>query len=283
MVKSRGSARGRGIAVVTGASSGIGKAAARALREAGYTVVGTSRNGDAVATLSSGGLAELDATDDTSVRGLVADVVARYGRIDVLVNNAGMGIAGAAEDISIEQAREAFDLNVLGVIRMTNAVLPHMREARQGRIVNISSVLGVIPAPFMAVYAATKFAIEGYSESLDHEVRTHGIRVSLVEPGYTKTGFEANTQWGQSPLAAYDAQRETTRQMLGEAMQNADSPETVADAVTTAVTAPHPKPRYAAGRTAKAASILRRVAPAAIFDAQIRKLNRLPKRVEDIA
>jgi NAD(P)-dependent dehydrogenase (short-subunit alcohol dehydrogenase family) len=265
----------RRVAVVTGASGGIGRASAQSLREAGFTVVGTSRNGDADTAGDGSGLARLDVADDRSVEALVADVVARFGRIDVLVNNAGAGLAGAAEEASIGQVQETIDINVTGVIRMTNAVLPHMRDAGRGRIVNISSVLGVIPAPFMALYAATKFAVEGYSESLDHEVRTHGIRVSLVEPGYTRTGFEANTRWGDTPLPAYEKQRASVRNVLAEAMRSADAPEVVAEVVLTAATVARPKLRYTAGRAAKAGSLLRRLAPASVFDAQIRKLNGL--------
>ena len=122
----------------------------------------------------------------------VGSVIDRFGRIDVLVNNAGIGAAGAVEDNSVAQAQRVLDTNVVGVIRMTKAVLPHMRAQGSGRIINVSSVLGVAPQPFMAIYVASKHAIEGYSESLDHEVREHGIRVILVQPAYTKTDFDAN-------------------------------------------------------------------------------------------
>src|SRR5215216_5641578 len=180
------------VALVTGASSGIGEAAAHELLLAGFTVYGTSRS--AVAGEERGGVVflPLDVTDDESVAGAVDEVLARSGRIDVLVNNAGLGIAGAAEESSIEQARGLFETNLFGSIRMTRAVLPHMRERGSGRVINVSSVLGLVPAPFGALYAATKHAIEGYSESLDHEVREHGVRVLLVEPGYTNTAFDAN-------------------------------------------------------------------------------------------
>src|SRR5436190_13360938 len=144
------------VALVTGASSGIGEAAARALVGAGFTVYGTSRK--AAAGELRGGVAflPLDVTDDQSVAGAVRKVLDRSGRIDVLVNNAGVGIAGAAEESSVEQARALFETNVFGSIRMTRAVLPHMREQGGGRIVNVSSVLGLVPAPFRALYAATK-------------------------------------------------------------------------------------------------------------------------------
>ena len=123
---------------------------------------------------------------------VIQQVIERFGRIDVLINNAGIGSAGAAEESSVAQAQRVFDVNVFGVMRMTKAVLPHMRAQGGGRIINVSSVLGFLPAPYGALYAATKHAIEGYSESIDHEVREHGVRVLLVEPAYTKTGFDAN-------------------------------------------------------------------------------------------
>src|SRR6058998_116150 len=163
------------VALVTGASSGIGEAAARALAAAGFTVYGTSRK--AVAGEELGGVVflPLDVTDDDSVAGAVREVLDRSGRVDVLVNNAGIGIAGAAEESSIEQARALFDTNLFGSIRMTRAVLPQMREQGSGRVINVSSVLGLVPAPFASLYAATKHAMEGYSESLDHEVREYGV------------------------------------------------------------------------------------------------------------
>src|SRR5688572_21760387 len=173
----------RPVALVTGASAGIGEAAARALVGAGFTVYGTSRKAAAGEQRDGVVLLPLDVTDDRSVAGVVREVLERSGRIDVLVNNAGVGIAGAAEESSIEQARALFETNVFGSIRTTRAVLPHMRDQGSGRIINVSSVLGLVPAPFMALYAATKHALEGYSESLDHEVREPGGRGVLVGAG----------------------------------------------------------------------------------------------------
>ena len=124
-------------------------------------------------------------------RGPGATVHGETGRIDLLVNNAGFGISGAAEESSVAQAQALFDVNLFGVIRTTRAVLPLMRAQAGGRLVNISSILGLVPAPYMAVYSASKHALEGYSESLDHEVRGQGIRVVLVQPAYTRTAFDA--------------------------------------------------------------------------------------------
>ena len=148
-----------------------------------------------------------DVTDDASVAKLVDDVLAKAGRIDLLVNNAGMGLLGGAEESSIAQAQALFDVNVFGVFRVTNAVLPAMRRQGKGRIVNLSSVQGFIPAPYFALYSSTKHAIEGYSESLDHELRPFGIRVSLVEPAYTRTSFEDNLAKPDQLLDIYDSAR----------------------------------------------------------------------------
>ena len=129
----------------------------------------------------------MDVRDDGSVARAVSEVVARAGRIDVLVNNAGSSIVGAVEETGTDQAQGLFDVNFFGAVRVTRAVLPTMRQQRRGRIVFVSSVAGFLPAPFMGFYAASKHALEGYSESLDHEVRTLGVRSILVEPGFMKT------------------------------------------------------------------------------------------------
>lgn len=264
------------VALVTGASSGIGRAAARELAAAGFTVIGTSRKAGSADPLAGVTFLDLDVTRDDSVSALVDEVVDRFGRIDVLVNNAGAGMAGAAEESSISQTKASFETNVFGTIRMTNAVLPHMRSQGSGRIVNVSSVLGLIPAPYMAVYSATKHAVEGFSESVDHEVREHGVRVVLVEPGYTSTGFEASFTSPDSPIAAYDRQRDIARKVVAAAMQKADDPTAVAKVIVSAATDVRPRLRYPAGSVAGRVSTLRRLVPWRAFDKQIRKLNQLP-------
>ena len=265
----------RPVALVTGASSGIGKAAAQALVEAGFDVVGTSRNSAQVTDRGDLTYVDLDVASDESVDAAVQEVIDRFGRIDVLVNNAGIGSTGAAEESSVAQAHRVFDVNVFGVFRMTNAVLPYMRAQCGGRIVNVSSVVGFVPAPYMAVYAATKHAIEGYSESVDHEVRDQGIRVILVQPAFTKTGFEANALEPDGPMPMYATQRQVFDTVLAAAMERGDEPAVVGRAVVAAATDRKPKLRYTAGPTAGRVSTLRRVVPARAFDKQIRKLNRL--------
>jgi len=263
------------VALVTGASSGIGEAAARELAAAGFTVYGTSRRAAAGEEREGVRFLPLDVTDDDSVAAAVREVIDRSGRIDVLVNNAGLGIAGAAEESSIEQARALFDTNLFGSIRMTRAVLPQMRKQGGGRVINVSSVLGLVPAPFAALYAATKHAIEGYSESLDHEVREYGVRVLLVEPAYTRTSFDTNAVPADEPLPLYAKRREILDVLLADAIQGGDEPSVVAEAIVVAATDTRPKLRYPAGPQARRVSKLRRYAPSTLFDRQIRKINQL--------
>src|SRR5947207_1560745 len=212
------------ITLVTGASSGIGAATAERLVAAGFKVYGTSRRG-AQAGQRSFEMLPLDVTTDESVEAAVSEVMRREGRIDLLVNNAGFGVAPAgAEESSIEQARSIFDTNFFGIVRMTRAVVPHMRHRRSGRILNIGSVLGFLPMPYGALYPATKHASEGYSESLDHALRTWGIRVSVIEPAYTKTHFDANFLEADSKLDEYREVRAAVGKRLKEIMATADQP-----------------------------------------------------------
>jgi NAD(P)-dependent dehydrogenase (short-subunit alcohol dehydrogenase family) len=265
----------RGVALVTGASSGIGLATARALHRDGYRVFGTSRK--PMADTDQGvTMLVCDVTDDRSVQELVDDVVRRAGRIDLLVNNAGIGLLGGAEESSPAQAKALFEVNVFGVLRMTNAVLPIMRRQGSGRIVNLGSLVGLIPAPFNALYSSSKHAIEGYSESLDHEVRTQGIRVVLVEPGGIRTSFEDNLTRADSPLAVYETVRTAAEVLMREVIEKGDAPEIVADTVIKAANAVVPKRRYTAGKQAGQVRFIRRFLPESFVDRNLRKFNGLP-------
>jgi len=263
------------IALVTGASSGIGKATAERLATAGYKVYGTSRRG-AQTGQRSFAMLPLDVTRDESVEAAVKELMRLEGRIDLLVNNAGFGVApAAAEESSIEQARSIFETNFFGIIRMTRAVVPHMRKQGGGRIINIGSVLGFLPMPYGALYAATKHAIEGYSESLDHELRTRGIRVSVIEPAYTKTPFDVNFLEPDAKLDEYREVRAAVNERVKEVMATAEQPGVVADVVLKAARAGRPKLRYTAGRVANRLRLLRRFAPAGLLDSGIRRDLRL--------
>jgi short-subunit dehydrogenase len=183
---------------------------------------------------------------------------------------------GAAEESSLEQARSIFDVNLFGVIRMTNAVLPLMRQQRSGRIVNISSVMGLIPSPFMALYSSSKHAVEGYSQALDHEVRGSGIRVVLVEPSYTRTTFESNALAADQKSEHYALARANAEAVLRTEIAKAEPPEVVAKTVVTAATAATPQLRYTAGRDATTVSLLRRFVPTSAFDKSLRKRMQMP-------
>ena len=259
------------VALVTGASSGIGEATAQRLAMAGYQVYGTSRRG-ARADQRSFAMLPLDVTSNESVEAAVTEALRLEGRIDLLVNNAGFAVAPAgAEESSIEQAWSIFNTDFFGIVRMTRAVVPHMRRQGGGRVINIGSVLGFLPAPYMALYAATKHAIEGYSESLDHELRTRGVRVSVIEPAYTKTQFDANFVQPDSTLDEYREVRAVLGKRLKEVIQAAYVPVVVADVVVKAAIAAQPKLRYAAGGFANRLRMLRRFATAALVDAGVRK------------
>lgn len=259
------------IALVTGASSGIGKATAEQLAAAGYKVFGTSRRG-AKSGNSAFEMLSLDVTSDGSVDAAVSEVMQREGRIDLLVNNAGFGVApAAAEESSLDQARSIFDTNFFGLARMTRAVVPHMRAQGSARIINIGSVLGFLPMPYMALYSATKHAVAGYSESLDHELRTSGIRVSVVEPAYTKTSFDANALEADAKRDEHREVRASLAKKIEALVATGDDPGVVAAVVLTAASAARPQLRYTAGGLAARLRLLRRFAPANLVDAGIRK------------
>lgn len=258
-------------AFLTGASSGIGKATAIALTKAGYRVIGTSRVAKPGEIRDGLRLISCDVTSDASVHSAVAEAHAELGRIDLLINNAGFGIVGAAEESSTEQVRALYDTNVLGVVRVTNAVLPIMRAQGRGRILNIGSGLGFIPAPFNTHYSATKHALEGYSEALDHEVRGFGVRVLVIELGTTSTSFEASSLPADAPLADYDRLRSGYSIAYAKAMRAADTAQSVAHTIVLAASETAPKLRYPSGKVAKQGAFARRFLPRALFDRVLHK------------
>ncbi|WP_315858312.1 SDR family NAD(P)-dependent oxidoreductase [Rhizobium leguminosarum] len=205
------------VALVTGATSGIGKATAIALAAAGFQVIGTGRNTAQLVPPAGVIYLDLDVTSDESVASAVNQVIDRFGHVDVLVNNAGVGTTGAAEEFSITQTQDIFDINVFGVMRTTKAVLPHMRAQGRGRIINVSSLSGFVPSPFMALYVSTKHAVEGYSQSLDHEVRHCGVRVLLARPD--QHSVRRSQRGGRHPHAALRGGTAQLRRSAGEEPQ----------------------------------------------------------------
>ncbi len=258
------------VAIVTGVSSGIGAAVARELAQSGYRVFGTVRSPHAETPRGTEALV-LDLRDDPSIEAGIALVLARAGRIDVLVNNAGATLLGAIEETDLAQAQALFDVNFFGAVRMTRRVLPTMRAQHFGRIVFVSSLVGLMPAPFMGFYAASKHALEGLSESLDHEVRSFGIRALLIEPGFTRTQLDQKAVHAAHAIDDYDAARTRVGASIAENADRGDDPVGVAKAVLEALKAQRPKLRYPVGRVAGTVARLRRFLPAPVFDRSFRR------------
>lgn len=261
------------VALVTGASSGIGEAAAVALAEAGWTVVGAARRLERLESLRTKGVTPhvVDVSDDDSMVTLVDDVVAEHGRIDVLVNNAGYSVFGAVEDVPVEVARRQLEVNVLGLSRMSQLVLPHMRAAGAGRIINIASVAGHVSEPLGGWYHASKYAVEALSDAMRMELAPHGVRVAIIEPGAIRTEFgdiAADSLAEYSGSGAYAAQ---ARRMARahERMFGADAADVdvVVDAIVHAATARRPRSRYQVPASARAMVAATKVVPSPVMDA----------------
>lgn len=262
------------VTLVTGASSGIGREIAQLLAQRGARVFGTARNPRTASPVPGVEIVRMDVTDDASVSEAIQGIVQKAGPIEVLVNNAGYGLTGALEETTLKEARDQFETNFFGVLRVTNAVLARMRQAGYGRIVNISSVVGFIPAPFMGMYTASKHAVEGYTETLDHEVRQFGVRAVLVQPSYTKSNINQNEKAAQTNLEAYAVHRQRMHEVVADGVKHGDEPQLVAETVWQAVTARSPRLRYPVGKGVLL-SRLRRFAPVALFDRAIRKESAL--------
>ncbi len=256
--------------LVTGVSSGIGREIAQLLAEQGARVFGTVRDPQSAKPIHGVEIIRLEVTDDSSVNEAVQSIVQKAGPIQCLVNNAGYAAFGALEETSLEEARQQFETNFFGVLRVTNAILPGMRQNGYGRIVNISSVVGFLPAPYMGIYAASKHALDGYTESLDHEVRRFGVRALLVQPAYTKSKITGNTRYSRVALEVYADERKRVNDLVEQSIEQGDDPRIVADAVHHALTATSPRLRYPVGKGITL-SRLRRFVPAGMFDKSFRK------------
>ena len=196
------------VVLITGASSGVGQSTARVLSQKGYRVFGTSRNPDTVEAMPGVQIVSLDVRSDESVAACMKAVTNESGRIDVLVNNAAYELAGALEETSIKEAKDQFETNFFGVVRMVKAVLPLMRQQREGQIINVSSLSGLSSIPFMGFYSASKFAVEGYTEALRLELQPFNIHVSLTEAGFLKTPMMNKRQVSAAQLKEYELRRQ---------------------------------------------------------------------------
>jgi NAD(P)-dependent dehydrogenase (short-subunit alcohol dehydrogenase family) len=243
-----GSATPKKVVLITGASSGIGKACAERLAANGWRVFGTARTLPDSASMSGVEMIAMDVDDETSVQAGVAQVLAKAGRLDAVVNNAGFSLMGAVEDTAIDEAKAQFETNFFGALRVCRAALPALRATGGGYVINISSLAGVVGLPFSGLYSASKFALEGLSESLRHEVRPFGIRVVLIEPGdfrtqtTSKRRVAAATQQG-----VYKAQFEKFKQKQDHDETTGPTPEPVARLVERILKLRNPSTRYSVG------------------------------------
>ncbi len=249
--------------IVTGASSGIGAAIAGKLAQSGWRVFGTMRRPDPVKH-GADALA-LDVTSDASVEATVAEVLNRTGRIDGIVNNAGVDMLGAVEETTADEALALFQTNFFGVHRLIRSVLPTMREQKSGRIVTIGSIAGFLPTPFEAFYSASKHALEGYSETLDYEIRLFGIRTVLIEPGFIRTALRGNLVRTAASLDVYHAKREKAGSGFDTGVGAGIEPLRVAEVVEHALTDARPKLRQRVGNDANQLALIRRFLPGFVF------------------
>ncbi|MFN4247140.1 MAG: oxidoreductase [Flavipsychrobacter sp.] len=270
------------VVLITGASSGIGKETARLLSQRGYKVYGAARRTDKMKELEQFGvkLLEMDVTDDESMTAGITSIIKNEGRIDVLVNNAGYGSYGALEDVPISEAKYQFEVNIFGLARLTQLVLPYMRQQHSGRIINISSIGGRIGEPHGAWYHATKFAVEGLSDSLRMELKEFGIDVVVIQPGAIKTewaGIAREKMLQTSGNTAYSNLTKKHASMFEKADGKMGSdPVIIARTIEKAVTASKPKTRYAAGSGAKPILMARSILSDRMFDnLMLGMINRL--------
>lgn len=267
------------VVLITGASSGIGYETALELKDKGFIVYGAARRVDKLNLLKEKGVKvlELDVTKEESMKNCVSKILTEEGRIDILINNAGYGFFGAIEDVSMDEARKQIEVNIFGLSRMTQLVLPSMRKNKFGKIVNISSMGGKMYTPFGGWYHATKFAVEGFSDCLRMEVKPFGIDVIIVEPGGIKTEWgtiAANNLESSAKGGAYEEMANSAAKNMRELYTGSKltSPNVIAKTIVKAVTAKKPKTRYLVGYGAKMGVIARRVLSDRMFDKIIKNI-----------
>jgi short-subunit dehydrogenase len=267
------------VALITGASSGIGAATARRLHAAGYLVYAGARRVERMQQLDEAGIRVrmLDVTDDSSMTGVIDEIIADSGRVDVLVNNAGYGSYGSVEDVPLTEGRYQLEVNLVGLARLTQLVLPHMRAAGAGKIVNVSSMGGHFGEPLGAWYHASKFAVEGFSDSLRLELHDFGIDVIVIEPGAIRTewgGGAVESAERYSGSSVYAPQVRAMRALYSHAERRGSQPEIVADVILKAITSDRPRARYAVPFTAKAIIAAMNLVPDRLMDAGRRAVMR---------
>jgi NAD(P)-dependent dehydrogenase (short-subunit alcohol dehydrogenase family) len=266
------------VVLITGASSGVGQATARLLAQQGYRVFGTSRQLASAGETPGVTRVALDVRSDDSVAACVNTVRSLTDRLDILVNNAGYELAGALEEFSLDEAKAQFETNFFGVVRMVKAVLPEMRRQQQGQIINVTSLAGLSPIPFLGLYSASKFALDGYTEALRHELKPFNIRVSQIAVGFLRTPMTNHRQVVAGRIAEYEPWRQRAYDAIQASEAKAPGPELVADAVLNIVRSKTPRLRYVVGQQAKLVTRLRRFLPAGAYEQGVRRLFRLDRK-----
>ena len=268
------------VALITGASSGIGLETSLSLLKKGFTVYGAARRLSLMKKIEENGgtILYLDLTDDDSIQTCVKTIIEKEGHIDVLVNNSGYGLGGSIENVSIEQAKNQFEVNVFGLIRLTQLVIPHMEKSSSSRIINISSMAGRFSSPFLGWYHASKYAVEALTDSLRLELSSLKIKAVLIEPGLIKTPWgtiasDSIKENSKNTIYENDAQNVSKFYEKNYSLQNgsASNPSVISNAIIRAVCAKNPKTRYSVGKYSKLFIFTKKILPDRLFDFLVKK------------
>jgi len=259
------------VVLITGISSGIGEATARMLAQRDFIIFGTARNPSGVEAIPGVEVLPLDVRSNESVNTCVDTMLKIAGRLDVLVNNAGYMLGGVIEEVTVEEAKAQFDTNFFGVVRMVKRALPIMRTQGSGQIINVSSGLGLLPLPFVGFYAASKFALEGYTEALRHEVKPFGIRVSLVEPGFIKTQLYNNKQFAGNQINDYNPWRQHASDAVKKHREKSLKPTRVAESILRIIENKSPRLHNIVSNEIARTFLLRRLFPESLFEKGARR------------
>lgn len=272
------------VSIVTGSSSGIGLETALTLARNGYFTYATMRNPEKDAPIKNAlkkenlsiKVIQLDVIDDESLKNAIDHVTSEAGRIDVLVNNAGYGLVGALEELSMEEIKAQYETNLFGLVRVIQAVLPTMRKQRSGRILNLSSGAGLFGYPGGSAYVSSKFAVEGLSESMAYELEPFGIRVILIEPGFVQTNFASSmviAKKAQDPNSPYSQMMQRIAASSSELAKSGSSADLIANVILDAVTNPNPRLRYLVGKDVEAWAASKKSMDESEFFNMIKKIS----------